>query len=40
MAKQYSRTQRIGDQIQRELAILIPQEIKDPRFRLNHYHGR
>ena len=34
MAKQYSRTQRIGDQIQRELAILIPQEIKDPRLGL------
>lgn len=32
MAKQYSRTQRIGDQIQRELAILIPREIKDPRL--------
>ena len=32
MAKQYSRTQRIGDQIQRELATLIPQEIKDPRL--------
>ena len=34
MAKQYSRTQRIGDQIQRELAILIPQEVKDPRLGL------
>ena len=34
MAKQYSRTQRIGDQIQGELAILIPQEIKDPRLGL------
>ena len=32
MAKQYSRTQRIGDQIQRELATLIPREIKDPRL--------
>jgi len=32
MAKQYSRTQRIGDQIQRELAILIPQEVRDPRL--------
>lgn len=32
MAKQYSRTQRIGDQIQRELATLIPQEIRDPRL--------
>ena len=32
MAKQYSRTQRIGDQIQRELATLIPQEVRDPRL--------
>ena len=32
MAKQYSRTQRIGDQVQRELATLIPQEVRDPRL--------
>lgn len=32
MAKDYSRTQRIGDQIQRELALLIQREIKDPRL--------
>ncbi len=32
MAKEYSRTQRIGDQIQRELARLIQREIKDPRL--------
>lgn len=32
MAKQYSRTQRVGDQIQRELAMLIPREVKDPRL--------
>ncbi len=32
MAKQYSRTQRIGDQIQRELATMIPREVKDPRL--------
>lgn len=32
MAKEYSRTQRIGDQIQRELAMLIQREIKDPRL--------
>src|SRR5690606_17520835 len=32
MAKVYSRTQRIGDQIQRELAQMIPQEVKDPRL--------
>lgn len=34
MAKQYSRTQRIGDQMQRELALLIQREIKDPRLGL------
>lgn len=32
MAKDYSRTQRIGDQIQRELAQMIPREVKDPRL--------
>ena len=34
MAKDYSRTQRIGDQMQRELAGLIQREIKDPRLGL------
>ncbi len=32
MAKEYSRTQRIGDQMQRELASMIQREIKDPRL--------
>lgn len=32
MAKEFSRTSRIGDQIQRELAMLIPREVKDPRL--------
>ncbi len=32
MAKEYSRTQRIADQIQREMAELIQREIKDPRL--------
>jgi ribosome-binding factor A len=31
MAKSYSRATRIGDQIQKELADLIRQEVKDPR---------
>ena len=31
MAQEYSRTQRVGDQIQRELASLIQREVKDPR---------
>ena len=32
MAKEYSRTQRIAEQIQRDLAKLIQREIKDPRI--------
>src|SRR5690606_33776735 len=32
MAKEYSRTQRMADQMQRELAELIHREIKDPRL--------
>ncbi|MCB1701187.1 MAG: 30S ribosome-binding factor RbfA [Pseudomonadales bacterium] len=31
MAKEYSRTQRVADYLQRELAGLIQQEIRDPR---------
>jgi len=31
MAQEYSRTQRVADQIQRELASLIQREVKDPR---------
>jgi len=31
MPKDYERTRRVGEQLQRELAILIQQEIKDPR---------
>ena len=34
MAKEYSRTERIGDQMQRELAQLIQREVKDPRLGL------
>jgi len=48
MAKEYSRTQRIGDQMQRELAELIRREVKDPRVGLvtitavdvSRHHGR
>ncbi|NQZ33024.1 MAG: 30S ribosome-binding factor RbfA [Oceanospirillaceae bacterium] len=32
MAKEYSRTQRIAEQMQRDLAKLIQREIKDPRI--------
>jgi ribosome-binding factor A len=31
MPREFSRGQRVGDLIQKELAILIQQEIKDPR---------
>ena len=31
MAKEYSRTQRVADYLQRELAALIQHEIRDPR---------
>ena len=31
MAKEFSRTQRVGGQIQRELAQMIQQEVRDPR---------
>lgn len=32
MPKDYSRTRRVGEQIQREMAQLVQQEIKDPRL--------
>lgn len=32
MSKEYSRSLRIGEQVQRELAVLIRQEVKDPRL--------
>jgi len=31
MAKEYARTQRVADYLQRELATLIQQEVRDPR---------
>jgi ribosome-binding factor A len=31
MAKEYSRTQRVADYLQRELAELIQREVRDPR---------
>lgn len=31
MAKEYSRTQRVADHLQRELAALIQREVRDPR---------
>lgn len=32
MQKQYSRSSRVSDLLQREIAVLIQQEIKDPRL--------
>ncbi len=32
MARDFKRTDRVGDQIQRDLAALIQREIKDPRL--------
>jgi len=32
MARDFKRTDRVGDQIQRDLATLIKREIKDPRI--------
>ena len=34
MAKEFSRTDRVGAEIQRELAILVRDELKDPRLGL------
>ena len=34
MPKEFSRTRRVGDQIQRELADLLRSELKDPRVQL------
>jgi len=34
MARDFSRTKRVADQIQRDLAVLIQQEVKDPRVGL------
>ncbi len=31
MPKEYSRAERLADQIQRELAVIIQRELKDPR---------
>jgi ribosome-binding factor A len=32
MAREFGRPQRVGEQIQRELAMLIQRELKDPRI--------
>lgn len=32
MAKEFSRTQRVAQQIQKEIAVILQREIKDPRI--------
>ena len=32
MAREFSRTERLGSQLQRELSVLVRDEIKDPRL--------
>lgn len=32
MAKEFSRTRRVGQQIQREIALILQREVKDPRI--------
>lgn len=32
MAREFTRAQRVAEQVQRELAVLIQQEVKDPRI--------
>jgi ribosome-binding factor A len=32
MAREFSRTERVGDYLQRELAVLIQRELRDPRL--------
>ncbi|GAB6261541.1 30S ribosome-binding factor RbfA [Photobacterium sp. CCB-ST2H9] len=32
MAKEFSRTQRVAQQLQKELAVILQREIKDPRL--------
>jgi ribosome-binding factor A len=33
MSSHFKRTDRIGEMIQRKLAVIIPQEVKDPRMK-------
>ncbi len=39
MAKEYNRSQRVADYLQRELAILIQQEVRDPRVGMINITG-
>lgn len=39
MAKEYSRTQRVGDHMHQELARLLQQEVRDPRVEMINITG-
>ena len=39
MPREFSRTRRVGEQIQRELAVLVRDEIKDPRIGMISFYG-
>jgi len=34
MAREYARTDRVGQQIQKEIAVILMREIKDPRLQM------
>lgn len=38
MAQEYSRIQRVGDHLKRELALLIQREVRDPRVGMVNIH--
>jgi len=39
MPREFSRTRRVGEQLQRELAVLVRDEIKDPRLGMTSISG-
>ncbi len=39
MAKEYSRTQRVAQEMQKEIAIILQREIKDPRVGMSTVSG-
>ncbi|MFN4292138.1 MAG: 30S ribosome-binding factor RbfA [Permianibacter sp.] len=39
MAREFKRTDRVGDEIQRELALLLQREVKDPRVPMTTVSG-
>jgi ribosome-binding factor A len=39
MAREFSRTQRVADYLQREIAVLLQQEVRDPRLAMVNITG-